>query len=260
MNPYLQRLFAGTPAGLDAIDMHGHLGIFAFAIPDYCTDVLVRGMDRMGIRSVVVSTMRAMSADCQAGNAEVLEAMREYPDRILGYVTVFPDDSAEARRSVEHWAGEGFVGLKLHNHNGYAYDHPAWQAACEVAAERRMPTLLHTWGQKKEFEEIRRLAERFAELPLLLAHSGAINEPEYVRIASEFPNIYLDTSYSNVTIGLIRRLAEQVGTDRIVWGSDVYFFSQPQQYGAILGSGLDEQALRTILEETPRKLLDAVQR
>jgi predicted TIM-barrel fold metal-dependent hydrolase len=72
--------------------------------------------------------------------------------------------------------------------------------------------------------------------------------------------VYLDTAYSRVPIGLMRRLVEEAGPDRVVWGSDVYFISQPHQLGAMLGSGLDDETLRKVLVVTPSRLLDAVRR
>jgi predicted TIM-barrel fold metal-dependent hydrolase len=261
MNAYLENLLSGRPCGLDVLDLHGHLGIFGFAIPDYDPAVLVRGMDRMGIRSVVCSSMRVMSADCEAGNREVYEATRAFPGRILGYVSVFPGDGPESvAEQVTRWADAGFVGLKFHNHNGYAYDHEGYIAACEIADERHMPLLLHTWGQEEVFAEISRLARRFTRMHFLLAHSGSANIQGYFRMVREHPNVHLDTAYSRVPIGLMRRLVEGAGPDRVIWGSDVYFFSQSHQLGAMLGSGLDEATLRKVLVENAAKILHGVKR
>ena len=119
----LQRARTGEALGdAEIIDMHGHFGRYLHGVPDLTAAGLVRVMDRLGVRSVLVSHMQCTSIHVRRGKIEVLEAMRAFPGRILGYAVVFPTSAdasaAELRRCLEN----GFTGLKLHTITTLAVD------------------------------------------------------------------------------------------------------------------------------------------
>jgi len=256
MTTLLERARNGLPLGIDIIDIHGHLGRSLFTIPDVSPESLIRSMDRLGVRRIVCSHMRAWSHDAEHGNAQMLKFMRTFPGRILGYVSVYPAAAQTVWERVERWLAAGFIGLKLHNSNGFPYDDAAYEPAWAMADERRLPVLLHTWGAEGEFGQIRSLAGRYGGAALLLAHAGVHGEAEYVRIAEECPNVHLELASSQTPRGLVERLVAAGLTERIVWGSDASFLNQAQQLGKVVGADIPEEAKVQILSENPRRLLD----
>jgi len=247
-------------AGVGIIDMHGHLGRVEFCIPDLSPATLVAAMDRVGIESIVVSHVRCLFSRPGLGNEAVLDAMRAFPGRILGYVVLLPTSEEAVREEMERGVANGFVGLKLHNANGIQYDEPKYEPALAIANERRMPVLFHTWGRDEEFEQFRVLAAKFPDASLLLAHSGAANEAEYVKIAQEFENIYLDVCFSTGPRGLVERLVEGAGVDKVVWGSDAIFLSITQQVGKVLAARLPEEDKIRVLSANARRILGRIRK
>ena len=258
MSTLLDRARAAEPLGIDIIDMHGHLGRLAFAIPDLSPEGLVASMDRLGIRTIVCSHMRCMSRDVEYGNAEVLRAVRACPGRILGYVSVYPSDPDSVRRGVEKWLAAGLTGLKMHNINGFPYTDPAYAPALAIADERRLPVLLHTWGQDDEFEQVRALSERHPGAALLLAHSGATNEDRYIAIVGQCPNVHLELCGSASAWGQVARFVAAVGADKLVWGSDAYFISNAQQLGKVVGADIPDETKVQILSANALRILDRI--
>ena len=99
-----------------------------------------------------------------------------------------------------------------------------------------MPVLLHTWGEERDAVAVRDLAPKYPDAAFLLAHSGAGNAGTgFVALTKEFPNVYLELAYSMGPRGLVEKLVAQAGVDRVIWGSDCYFFSMTQQVGKVLG-------------------------
>ncbi len=243
---------------LDITDVHGHIGRYNFSIPDTSVATMVSTMDRVGIARLITSHMRCMSGDVSWGNDRVAEAMREFPGRVLGYLSFWPSDAAAVRRELERHAGAGFSGIKLHNANGFAYDHPAYEPGYGFANERRMLALFHTWGGEQEFKELRVVSARYPDLSILLAHSGCANEDGYIRMAAECPNVYLDLAFSRSFRGLVARLVRAAGADRVIWGSDGYFFDQAQQLGKVAGADIPEADKRSILSGNAARLLARV--
>ena len=243
---------------LNICDVHCHIGRYNFGIPDTSVASMVATMDRIGIARLITSHMRCMSGDVAWGNDQVAEAMRANRGRILGYLSFWPSGADAVRGELARHAGSGFVGIKLHNSNGFPYTHPAYEPAYAFANERQMPALFHTWGGDAEFAELRTVSSRYPDMSILLAHSGCTNEPGYVQMASECPNVYLDLAFSRSFRGLVARLVGAVGADRVVWGSDGYFFDQAQQLGKVAGADISESDKLKIISGNAARLLARV--
>lgn len=247
-------------ADLDIIDIHGHLGAYSFAIPDRTSESMRAVMDRIGVRQIVVSHMRCMNGQPRIGNRQVHQAMLAHPGRILGYVSLWPASPQAVEDEARHWLDQGFSGIKLHSETGFAYNDPTYAPALQIAHERRLPVLLHTWGEAAMFAQVREIAPRYSGAAFLLAHAGSSAEGEYIRIASEMPNVYLDLCASRTPPGLVERLAAGAGVSKLVWGSDCYFINMAHQIGKVLGARLGDADKRKILSENAKAILAAAVR
>lgn len=255
MSTLLEKLRAGEATDFGIIDLHGHVGRYAYPIPDLAAEGLLEVLDRVRVEHIVCSHMQCMGRNMDWGNREVLAYMRACPNRILGYISLFPTSQTAVRTQVEQCLADGFTGLKLHDHNGFPYDDPAYLPGYEIANERALPVLFHTWGQDRQFAAILRLAERFPELSIILAHGGSQNPDLYIKTALAAPRIYIDTCFSACRRGLVEHLVAGAGADRIVFGSDCYFYSLTQQLGKILGAKLDDLTKQRILRDNAAGIL-----
>ena len=256
MSTLLERGRAGEClSDLNIVDLHGHLGLYSFAYPDPAPPSIVKVMDRIGVAKVVCSHARTMSADTEWGNQETLKFMRAFPGRVLGYVILWPADAQTVRAATERWLDQGFTGIKLHNSTGFAYTESAYAPALEIANQRRLPVLLHTWGEESVFRQVDQLAGQYPEASFLLAHSGCCNEAGYIHAARLHGNVYLDLCLSLCPRGLVKRLADAVGADKIVWGSDCNFFAMTKQLGKVLGAEIPDSDKIKILATNAQRIL-----
>jgi len=127
-----------------------------------------------------------------------------------------PPDEVRARLAA------GAVGLKLHpTVDVYRADDPALDSYLAIAAEAGCPVACHSAPGDTDPDYIRRLAERFPMVPLILYHTylgpaeGRRRAAEHVR---EQPNLYLETSWCSWRTVLW--LVEEVSPDRVLFGSD----------------------------------------
>ncbi|MFO7897582.1 MAG: amidohydrolase family protein [Planctomycetota bacterium] len=259
MSTLMERARRGEPlADVGIIDIHGHLGWTGCPLPYAPPEEMVAEMDRLAIESVAVSHSRCIYTRPDYGNEKVLAAMRAHPGRILGYVAIHPRSAEWVEEQMTQYIGEGFIGLKLHNANGFPYTDEAYEPALAIANEHRMPVLLHTWGQPETLGQCRELAGRYPDAALLLAHSGVENEPGYIELARDAPNVMLELALSRGPRGLVQRLVEAVGADRVVWGSDAFFMGQAQQIGKVLGARISDEDKVKLLSENARRVLGRV--
>ena len=255
----LERGLAGEVlADLDIVDVHGHVGLYDFCVPGRSPQSMVAAMDRIGVRQIFVSHYACITGRMEAGNDETREALRAFPGRFLGYVTLWPASAEAVEKETRRRLAEGFHGIKLHSTNGFPYDDPAYVPALEIANERCLPFLLHTWGEAEMFAQVWRFSAKYARVSFILGHSGIVKPEEYGRIARELPNVYLETCSSLFPYGGIDRLVAGAGAEKVVWGSDCNFLSIAHQVGKVLGARFSDADKRKVLGENARRILAAI--
>ena len=127
-------------------------------------------------------------------------------------------DAKDVRRRL----ADGAVGLKLHpTVDDYRADDPELDRYLDIAAEAGVPVACHSAPGDADPDHIRRLAQRFPDVPIILYHTylgpyeGRERAVEHVR---EQPNLYLETSWCRWEF--VRHMIDAIGPDRVLFGSD----------------------------------------
>jgi predicted TIM-barrel fold metal-dependent hydrolase len=261
MNTLLERGRRGESlADCDIVDMHTHLYTGYIPWGEDTADHLVRSMDQSGVRTCVVSSLAHGGFRMEACNELMYEALRKHPGRLLGYVYVWPSDPGAVRLEVERRLSQGFTGIKMLVLMGFSYLHPGYAPAFEIANERHLPVLLHTYGGQAGLDDVPALAERYPEVSFVLAHAGAQQVDHHIRIAREVERAYLELCTSSATYRAVETLYESVPLERIVWGSDDLPLNMSHQLGKVLGARIPEEAKLRILSGNARRLLSRISR
>lgn len=250
-------LLAGKAVDFEAYDMHAHIGRYSHSIPDLDPASIVRVMDRLGVKSTVVSHLQCIGWDVTWGNDAVYEAMKTCPGRLLGYASIFPGNKTDVRKEAELRIKQGFTGFKFHCSNGFAYDDRCYEPAWEIANEHRLPILFHTWGSQQMFNEISVVAENAPNAFLLMGHSTSSNWNLYADFANKYKNVYLELCGSAAPLNGIEYLVEHAGADKVIWGSDCDFYSMEQQFGRALGCKCSDDDKIKIMSLNAKKILAA---
>jgi predicted TIM-barrel fold metal-dependent hydrolase len=194
--------------GFEAFDAHMH--------------VSGRGSGDLGLRSLHTAMA---SAGIGSGlvswiDNTVMDRIDWQPTRLSPLVWVRPGDTEQAE--VRDRLAAGYVGLKLHpTVDDYRADDHELDPYLEIAAEVGCPAACHSAPGEADPDHIRRLAERFPTVPIILYHTylgpseGRRRAAQHVR---EQPNLYLETSWCGWREVL--QLVEEVGPERIMFGSD----------------------------------------
>jgi predicted TIM-barrel fold metal-dependent hydrolase len=250
---------------VEIIDAHTHLGSSGMA-------VLPRGqiegqiayalerMDRLHIRSMIVSGMQALLSDPVEGNLALEESCRPYGDRFLGYLGCNPFYNREMiPRFDEFFSGTFFVGLKLLcDYWGVPLTDPRFIPVWEYAHQHRLPILLHTWeGRFDSPALLKEIAPAYPDAMILLGHSGGGNagrrEAEELAVAN--PNVYLEFCGSFTSNILWEETIGRVGADRVLFGTDSTFHDPAWELGRLLSLDLPAETIRPILGGNMRRLL-----
>jgi predicted TIM-barrel fold metal-dependent hydrolase len=248
------------------IDAHCHLGDWSqFHMPDVSPATMLRIMDRLGIERAIAAPLPSLVGQFALGWSEGLRAYRESRGRILLYA-VFdprgPDSLDFVRRSLDEPAA---VGIKIHPamHQCPA-DDDRWRPVWELAADRKMPILTHSWcisdynpTQKHAQPSLfGRYVREFPNVALILGHSGGRHEGHVAAaaLARAHDNVYLDLAGDCYSLGLVEYLVAEAGADRILYGSDLTWIDPRTQLGMVLDSDITDDDKNLILRGNALRL------
>ena len=256
---------SGSPlneAGIQVIDAHAHLGAyFNFYIPRPDDDTMVKMMDRLGMDKACISAIPACGADIRLGNEMTAAAVRRHPDRFIGYAGVNPHYPERVRGELERSFDElGLLLIKAHpSIMDYSISGPGYEPAWRFASERKTIVLSHTWAgggicAPKQFEA---LAQAYPDVTFLLGHSGGTpaGYVEAIAAAQKHPNIYLDICRSVMSPLWVERLVNEVGSDRVLWGTDFPFIDPIYLVGRLAYTTLSDEDKRNVFGRSAAALL-----
>jgi hypothetical protein len=230
-------------------------------IPAASASDMVHVMDLCGIRKTVLSANLSFEADLVAGNDMMLEAVAAHAGRLYGACAVngnYPEISlAELERC---FARTGVVMIKVHPWNTKcALNDRRMKSIYAFAEQRKLIVLVHTWLDGDPFGSMDLFAAAARDYPgirWILGHSGGpYGSSRAVEIAREAPNVFLDTTLSMCPARQIEFFVHEVGSERVLFGTDNPFIDPRPQIGRV---GLAEIPLRdkvNIFGKNARKCL-----
>jgi uncharacterized protein len=245
-------LHTGKAAGCPVIDAHTHYGPFqGIYFPRPGADGMMEIMDRAGVR-LCISAPHSALAEPRRGNPTIVEVAQAHPGRFLAYLSVNPNYPGELAQDVAalEQRDPAVVGIKMHPgwHN-YPLSGPKYAPAFEWAQANGFPILSHTWGKDANCgpQEVRKVAERYPDVPFLMGHSCFGEFDQAIELATTFPNVYLELCAAYRVSGLIEKMVEVAGSDKVLFGSDLPWFDEHFGIGCIVMSHISDADRRNIL-------------
>ena len=268
------KLMTDSTTGIAAIDVHAHYGIYH---DESANEVQTRFMNRDGAtvaalarqartQYTVVSPLLGLlprgGADPVAGNIEAEQVVSATPG-LLQWAIVHPlqqETFAQARRLLQL---PRCVGIKIHPEEHRYPIAEYGQTLFEFAAEQEAVLLAHSGDELSKPADFVPFADRFPQVRLIVAHLGngggaAGDSTLQVRAvqAARYGNIYTDTSSARSLMpGLIEWAVEEVGAERILYGTDSPLYFAASQRARIDHAELSVAEKRLILRENAEELL-----
>lgn len=254
-----ENVLRGLPFGEDVFifDIHAHVHQTSDFQMTHTTPAEVAAtMGKLGIDGGCVSSILSIHADCPLGNGLVRQAVHEHPEKLYGYVTVSPHD-----RDVDldsFFSDPKFRGMKVHAaFHRSAINDPWYDCFYEYADVRSLPILFHAW-EAVDCVHIAQVAKRFPHTKLIIGH-GAMRpwavRREAVAAIRNYENVFADTTVSVACDGAVEWIVNEIGADRLCYGSDFPFFDCRQVVGKVATAKLSDGDKRKILGENARMLL-----
>ncbi len=242
-------------------EMHGHMGHYAgIYFPNHDPDRMVRRMELAGVRLTVFSHHAALGSP-EIGNRESVEAVRAYPNRLKAYCVINPNCPKLTEAELENYRrnSDVYVGFKFHpaSHNTPLTD-ANYAAALEFADREGLLVLAHTWSGNPHcgVEQVRRTAESYPNVRLILGHSIHGAWDEAAAIAAEFPNVYLELcAVLDERAGILEKFVSVAGSKKVLFGTDFPWFSLHYYIGGVLAARITDEDRRNIFYRNAESLL-----
>jgi predicted TIM-barrel fold metal-dependent hydrolase len=235
------------------IDAYGHA-----YLPDEQAKAQIAHADRFGIDKLFIAVPVALKmgetpAEFKVYNDQVLKAMKRYPDRLIGQVTIHPAFPKESLEEIKRCIDQGMVGMKLYNQ--VRINNPLFYPVIEQFIDYKMIIHVHgesqlgVGGYRMKYdvkttpdislpEDFVDLAKRYPEAMFQYAHIGGGSDWEYAcKAFKNQSNIYVDTGGSNNEENMIDFAVNTLGEDRVFFGCDGAYL---QGVGKVISSGLTE--------------------
>jgi predicted TIM-barrel fold metal-dependent hydrolase len=246
------------------IDAHAHVGLGGGSPKDF-VDIA----DRLGIGTLMISKPMApgsegLPEEFRACNDLVYSAMKEFPERFIGMLTLNPTYPKEAMEEIKRCVDLGMTGMKLYNH--VKINDPLFYPVIEKFIDLKMIILMHSPIGKSRVrynarepknisipEDFVDVAKRYPEAMFQFAHiGGGIDWEDACKALKDSPNVYVDVSGSNNEGNMIDFALRYIGEDRLLFGCDISFY---QSVGGMFAANLTEVQRKKIFFENYNKVL-----
>jgi hypothetical protein len=208
-------------------------------------------MDEAGVDKALISQLTLNMVE---DNEAVSEAVKMFPERLLGYAHIDPRDLDFALRELDHIVNLGFVGVKMHSN----FDHfVPWDESVfkvmEKIREYRLPVLFHTGEELSRPLQIAYLAKHFPEIPVILGHMGLWVAIESIPAAKLSGNVYLETSIQG-EMPALEEAVRELGAERVLFGTDTPFSTYKVEMCKIESLKVSEEDKKKILGENATRI------
>ncbi len=250
-------VFNGQPlTDIKLIDAHAHIGPYKeFRMLEYTAESILRGMDKLGVEMSCISSIPGCIGSLyQEWNSEIIKAVKQWPGRFFGYMSVNPLSPTDAFTELKRCYDQGIRGIKVHSSMGIPYDDPSYKMIWEFAERYSLPVLAHTWGLDG-IAQLTPLFTRYPSVTWILAHGGSEDREAYIHAAFASRNVYVDTVLSAGPRGLTEYFMKSGLSDRLLWGTDITFMNAPHQLGKIIFADITIEQKLKILGENAIKAL-----
>lgn len=247
------------------VDAHVHIGqpgsIFT---PQSSAEDLLQIMNRLQISHAICTDHRSI----YEGGAERLSLLQQVFEQSggrIGYLAVYHPHNGDACLTAMRQAVglPGLLGIKIHpSIHKVPAESPLYEPLWRFADSHQLTILTHSWStsdynpvqQYSLPARFERYVQAFPAVRLVLGHAGGrgLERADAMRMARDYPEVYLDFAGDVFCYRLIETLVQSVPVEKILFGSDYPWLDPRANLSRVLLSQIDNTARRMILGENAR--------
>lgn len=233
---------------------------------------LIAGMDRSGVdKSVICGFAWSDDGLTRDGNNYILESVKRYPDRLIGFTSIQLKDRDKTVKEIERCVGLGAKGvgeIVTEAHGAAIDDEKVLRPIVEVSQSLNIPILVHaneTVGHyyvgkaKTELSRYYNFILSYPDIDIILAHwgGGLLFYELMPEVARACERVYYDTAASIFlyTSRVYSAAVNIIGSDKILFGTDYPLIDHRRYFEQIENSGLPKKDIDKIYGENAKRIM-----
>jgi predicted TIM-barrel fold metal-dependent hydrolase len=241
---------------MNVVDIGTFFGVRPATDQDLTSDTLLRLMARNGIGEALTCSLKAIQFDATAGNDETLALCQEQSN-LHPLAVVDPRRAPDCYAEVARCAGLGFVGYRLlREYQGWAIANRAHAHLLRAIAETGLPAIVHVPASGDPTALLGLAAE--LEIPIVMAAVSYAVLSEALAVMADAPHFLLE-AHGVCLPGQVELMAEQVGAERLMFGSWAPMYAQRPSLDMVLGAQMDEASKAAIAGGNARRVFRLLQ-
>jgi len=229
-------------------------------------DRVLRDIEQNGIRKMVVLPIQGEHGD---ETQNTLNMFKNQPEMMV-FASIHPNDK-NIQTKIGSYLKQGVKGFKIAPHVwninvddkrminllGYLSQTKLPVISCSGLAIpksfKHLPRFLKNSMETQNLSKFIPVLEQFPDLKLVFAHSGLEQNDYMIEIMKQYPAVFSDIStqpHQN-----IRKMINEIGADRLLFGSDYPFFNQAFPMLSVIKATDDETARHKIFSLNAKRLI-----
>jgi predicted TIM-barrel fold metal-dependent hydrolase len=231
------------------IDAHAHMGVIRdYHVPQPGADRLVSYMDRYGIDQACVFGFAGVMSDFVWGNDLVIEAVKRFPSRFVGYATLSANYPEDLVPELDRTDRLGLLGIKLiTSYQGHPEETERLNPVYEWANSKGRIILSHQWGSA---EFLDRIAGTYRDACFVIGHLNF----SYAETVRRRDNVFTTTTFVPWP-GAVTRAVAAFGAENVLFGSDFPDLDVSLNLGPLLTAPISDKDKRMIVRLNMQRLL-----
>ena len=247
------------------IDCHTHM----HAVGDASTPIsseedCVKLMDEENIEMIWCSTHEDLFTCSTQINEGTFNFVNRFPGRVKGYYVFNPNKKKNYIDGLgKILENENFIGVKfLPNYHNNALEGAGYREVLDFSDEHKLIVLSHTWGDKPQngIANVKEMIKSHKDLFLILGHSAPGDLDGAIEVAKKHDNVYLDICDIHRHSGIIEKMVNAVGSERVLFGTDMPWYDPNYAIGSVLCAKITDEEKKNILYNNAKNLLNRSKR
>ena len=215
-------------------------------------------MDKNGVKSLFFCGHHALF-DPINGEEFNRQSVRKYPDRLRAYHIIhsrFPDPEKAIEEVDDN--PDVYAGFKiLGDYNRFPISDPIHAPYYEYLNKTGKLLLLHTWGGSENdgCKEVEKIAKEYPDITIICGHSFFGEQKEGIEATKKYPNVYYELTAIPIVRGYLEDIVKSAGSERVLFGTDLPWFSTIHGVGAVLGADITDEDRLNIFYRNGEKII-----
>jgi predicted TIM-barrel fold metal-dependent hydrolase len=119
--------------------------------------------------------------------------------------------------------------------------------------------LIHTWGNNDPHNgprHIKMIADKYKNATFIMGHSAPGELDEAIEVARTHDNVMLDLCDIHRHSGIVDKMVEGVGADKVLFGTDIPWYDPSYCLGSVLFSHISDEDKYKVIYGNAKKIAD----